>query len=419
MRQIAEAILDGGIASVRFFNGRLLAAEDLTQEQTAHRAWRQRLGLALGDGVASGLSVLRGPGDGPLTPTLTVTPGLAVNRLGETVAVTGFVDLSLLGADAQAQATDARSVPGDFSCCQPPQQGTYVSGTGVYLLTVQPARGGTGRVAVSGLDNLTAACNVASDLEGVLFRLVPLDLEPPELSDPTLRNRVAHDCLGTAETRAAWVDPVNRPLTTYGRLDDLRPDRLTDADVPLALIDWTEDAGIAFIDAWAVRRRLTRPAAQGPWAQELGDRRAAEAEAAFLQFQDHVRDLIVGGSSPESARAFDTFRFLPPAGVLPLSGPGGYRGLTLAAFFQGLTTRSPVVIEGARVESLLTAALAYPPIDLTEKEVIRVYLVRQNLQPPAPGAAAPPPLAVFAGGQIPDHGQARYDIARWGFANYS
>jgi hypothetical protein len=417
-RQIAEAILDGGIASVHFFNGRLLTAEDLTQEQAANRAWRLRLGQALGDGVARGLGVVRGPGDARLTPVVTVTPGLAVNRLGETVALDTPVDLSLVGADPAAAAapgdgTDAS----DFSCCQPPQSGTYVSGAGVYLLTIQPARGPTGRVPVNGLDTATVSCNIRSDLEGVRFRLVPLNLDPDELADADrLRNRVAHECLGTAEVRAAWVDPVNAPLTYYGLLDSLRPDRLTDADVPLALVDWTEDDGIRSLDAWAVRRRLTRPSAVDPWGQPLGDRRRAEAEAALLQFQDHARDLVAG-PAPDALQALDHFRFLPPAGVLPLGGLGGSRGFRLTTFFQGLTTLPPVVIEGARVESLLTASLAYPPFDLAEKELIRLYVVRQNLQPGPAGVA--PPFAVFASGHVPFHGQARYDVARWGYANYS
>ncbi len=55
--QLDTPFLDGGIRSTNFFNGRLLSREDLQREQDAERAVHERLGRALGTGIAYGLEV--------------------------------------------------------------------------------------------------------------------------------------------------------------------------------------------------------------------------------------------------------------------------------------------------------------------------------------------------------------------------
>ncbi len=54
---LQQPILDGGIRSINFFNGRLLSARDLTREQSANREADRRLGQAIGEGIAYGLEV--------------------------------------------------------------------------------------------------------------------------------------------------------------------------------------------------------------------------------------------------------------------------------------------------------------------------------------------------------------------------
>ena len=51
---LQQPILDGGIRSINFFNGRLLSARDLTREQSANREAERRLGRAIGEGIAYG-----------------------------------------------------------------------------------------------------------------------------------------------------------------------------------------------------------------------------------------------------------------------------------------------------------------------------------------------------------------------------
>ena len=109
---------------------------------------------------------------------------------------------------------------------------------------------------------------------------------------------------------------------------------LSDADVPLALLYWTVDAGIAFLDLWSVRRRVTRHSADTRWPLFMSDRRLSEAEAMFLQFEEHMQNIIAGGPNTLSTlAAIQHFTYLPPLGILPMQGAGSVPGFDPALFF--------------------------------------------------------------------------------------
>src|SRR4051812_29301988 len=113
VRQLSEAILEGGIRSVHFFNGRLLSGEDLSQEQDATQEEGRRLGLAWSDGVAFGLEVTETTGVSTKeAPVVTVEAGLAVNRSGQTLALANRTDLALTRPSASA------TEPGNFVACE-------------------------------------------------------------------------------------------------------------------------------------------------------------------------------------------------------------------------------------------------------------------------------------------------------------
>ena len=88
--------------------------------------------------------------------------------------------------------------------------------------------------------------------------------------------------------------------------------------------------------------------------------------------------------------------------------------------------RGPVFIEGAKLHELIYGSLDYPPIDLGNppsapgnRELTWLYVVRENAQ----GVVATPPRAsrlyvVFTNGQVPFHGEPRYDLNYWNFAHY-
>jgi hypothetical protein len=410
-------LLDDGIRSVRFFNGRLLAAEDLSREQDANRAAHQRIGRAAGEGIVTGLQVERSlDASAPLMPVVTVKAGLAVNRAGQVLTLASDVDVALTSPPAGSAATIAQI----FADCQPIQRGPYVAEGGMYLLAISPVEVSQGRAPFSGLGNAPAACNTDHTVEGVQFRLIQLSLTPEELADTRrLRNLVAYKCFGVQDSRyRAFVgNPFGPPVEQYGLVDDLRGKCLHDTDVPLAVIHWTR-AGLDFVDNWSVRRRLARHSVSQDWPLFVDDRRASEAEAMFLQFQSQVTALRLSEPNPESLIASQYLRFLPPVGLLPLTGGGSLRGFVQSKFFGGLTTRGPVFIEGAGLEALVRRALPCAPIDTQSGELIWLYVVRENRDPRAAGGSGTPYL-VFTSGHVPFAGATRLDVARTSGANYT
>src|SRR5262245_28384672 len=413
-RQLTEAILEGGIRSIKFFNGRLLTGEDLSSEQAANREARARLGQAIGDGVAYGLEVERTPNAGA-SPLVSVAPGQALNRKGQALKLTAKVDLLLSQPNLSASAASA------FDACLPPRSSVYVAGAGVYLLTIGPASGVEGRVPVSGLGESAAPCNTRYQVEGVQFRLIQLEMSSEELSDvERLRNLVAYRCFGADDLQALRSDFLGPALSGYGLLDRLRPNTLTDCDVPLAVLHWTAGNQIRFVDNWAARRRLTRASIAGNLGAVMSDRRLSEAEAMLLQFADQIEAVRASTANPESVVVTGQFRYLPPIGFLPLTGAGVRRGFNYKKFFEGRVYAQPVFIEGARLEPLVRRALAYPPLDLLSGEMVWLYEVRENRDSRAfVGAAAPLPFLIFVSGHVPFFAEARFDVSRWDYSNYT
>lgn len=405
------------LRSVNFFNGRLLTGDDLSREQATQEARRRRLARAGGEGIAFGFEVEEQTALSTQSrPVVTVAAGLAVSRSGIALQLDADLDVALY-RDAAAAPSGAEA--GNlFADCQPGASGTYTAGAGVYLLAVGPDEEPEGRAPVNGLGNEAALCNVALEAEALAFRLIRLSVPLAQLAEQELlRNRVAYACFGTDTLAGVVADPFGPAVTGYGLVDTLRTQTLTDDEVPLAVIGWSLDDGIQFVDLWSVRRRLTRPAAAGDWASLVSDRRRAEGEAMFLQFQAQLEE-IVSGPSPESAVVTDDFELLPPVGVLPIAG-GSRPGLDAPTFFTGLTTRGPAFVEGTRLDPLLRAALAFEPIALAGHELIWLYEVHENRDPRARTAGVGGPFVVFASGYVPYAADAQFDLAHWDYANFA
>jgi hypothetical protein len=64
-------------------------------------------------------------------------------------------------------------------------------------------------------------------------------------------------------------------------------------------------------------------------------------------------------------------------------------------------------------------SMAYPPLDVNSEEMVWLYLVRENMQSIAASPTNPPrSYLVFARGELPFYGDARYDVSRWDYSNY-
>jgi hypothetical protein len=266
-------------------------------------------------------------------------------------------------------------------------------------------------------------------VEGPTFRLTELNRWFPNEQRPgpnKLRSAIARRMFAVDKARAfvsnpllaAATAPVERPLSRLALSDDAR-NRDT---VPLAILYWTATDGLQIADNWSVRRRPSGPAPERGWPAHAGDARAAQAEAMWWQFQDHVQSI----ADRPNVKALDHLTYLPPAGVLPMretpKGGAAFDGFSVARFFDGFQVRDPIYVEGARVEHLLRSALAYPPMDLEEagaSRVIWVYRVRENDMAVDARTAGVTPYAVFATAQVPYFGEARFDVGRWDYASFA
>jgi hypothetical protein len=179
-----------------------------------------------------------------------------------------------------------------------------------------------------------------------------------------------------------------------------------------------------------------------PWPIARNDRRAAEAEAAFYQFQDHVAFMTrpaVLQFQLSQVRAMDHFRYMPPAGFIPVGEASGSRGFDPLKFFEGLVTRSPVfhatssgsevveplVIEGDCLQAALHQSFSYPAIDLADSNaansvLIWVYAVRENKMAIDQGVGpSKQPCLFFTSGHMPCLAESRYNLNRWDYGNFS
>ncbi|MFM7100253.1 MAG: hypothetical protein ACKO3N_03680, partial [Verrucomicrobiota bacterium] len=261
--RLEQTILSGGsIRSPFYFNGRLLSAEDLSAEHSASLARESRLGRALGSGVSFGLDVQRDAEAPPQVAQVTVSRGLAINRGGETIELSEDIPLRL---ERPAGPVPDRRESG-FRACQPMPPGGGPSRAGASVLTLFPAERKEGRAPVAGLGNEVALCNARQVATGLQFRLVEIPTTGLP-ADAFLRHRLALRCLGLTEPSLLrhHANPAVAPPTDYGLSGNLGRGRLVDREVPLALVYWNGPGALAFLDRWAVRRRITHPPTGDAW----------------------------------------------------------------------------------------------------------------------------------------------------------
>jgi hypothetical protein len=197
-------------------------------------------------------------------------------------------------------------------------------------------------------------------------------------------------------------------------LDQLRPSKLTDCDVPLATLYWTATGGLVWLDMWSVRRRVTHCSAATAF-DALRDVRRSNSEAMVLQFEEQIA--TTSRTDLGSLVATDAFTFLPPIGILPAVG-GAKPGVLYSKFFQETKHLPPAHIEGARLHELCRKAMRHSPIHIADQELIRLYLVRENRQAFEAGTAGQPAL-LFVNGHVPDYSHPHFDLAYCNYANFA
>lgn len=388
MSSLHEPILEG-IKNIHFFNGRLLTAEDMQAEQNANRQQHAQLGKAIGAGVVSGLEVVLKTAD---PPALKVTAGCAVNRLGQVIELKNDEDEIALTI-TESEHGEAGEL---FSDCDAVVSASLDSDldNGVFVLTVSPVSDYEGEAPKHETFNEGTAtgCGRRYVVEGVQFRLVAMKNAPALSGSEDLaglsryRSTLAHWFFHTDELTDFPDAPfplsngvAESPWTAYGPLDEaLNSDagsgiaeasesELLACETPLAVLCWDGSVGIRLLDMWPVRRRLTSAFADRAWPFFTQERRLAEAHAVFLHFQAHLAWLESEGVDLSDANAKTYFRYLPPAGVLPLAR------FDRDTFFEDFET-DQVRMDAAFVRSLLHHSFLAEPIDLDSPALPRLEL---------------------------------------------
>jgi hypothetical protein len=328
--QFVGTNFEDGLQAPHYFNGRLLSAEDLQADQRSVLQRESWLGRASGYGVIEGLMVTQANTTNVQTnaTSVQITAGIGLNRQGQIVRLPKDFILTLTPPAAHAQQTSVTDT-GRFTSCD--VQSTVrgdATPAGIYLLTALPAshfeglapmKQMAGSVTMSTSSD-SAGCGSKWEVEGIRFKIIPLtgfDAKAEGVTDNNRRNLLAHWCFGSVVLPDEALDPFHFPAD-FGGLDlaDLTP-----CDLPLAVFYWT-GSKLTFVDAWSARRRLIRPdalaTAQPHWKGILSDQRVAVVQARFLQFQDHVQQLV-DEKKANVVVVKDYFRFLPPVGFLPVT----------------------------------------------------------------------------------------------------
>jgi hypothetical protein len=312
--QILQTTFDG-LRAPHYFNGRLLGAEELKADQEAVLTRLAWLGRAVGHGVADGLMVRPATGS---ASSLSVTGGLGLNRAGQPVRLSSTVTLPLTLAAAEAAPLDDA---GRFKACDFDATGTATAVPGgAYILVACPASRLEGVAPIKGspCSTLPAGCTSRWEVEGLQFKAIRLDGFNPNATGVTNQNRrnlLAHWSFGSLALRDLARDPFHFS-DEFGGLDSLSAADLTPCDLPLAVFHWTGTA-LTFADPWSARRRLTRRGGLDAWTGLLSDKRVAEGQARFLQFQDQI-DELSSAANAATIVAAQHLRFLPPVGFLPI-----------------------------------------------------------------------------------------------------
>jgi hypothetical protein len=302
--------------------------------------------------------------------SLQIQAGLGVNHQGQVIHLPSDTTLQLVIQPTNNTPVDdaGRFKDCDFSSTG---GGTGVITDGAYLLTAIPASRLDGLVPLKAAAGSTTppGCAAKWEVEGLQFKAIRLsgfEAETKNITDNNRRNLLAHWCYGSQHLPDLARDPFHFN-SNFGGLDKVDPADLTPCDLSLAVFYWLNGA-LLFVDDWSARRRLIRPDALdetqetvvpggfgffplierfalagtqiaiprptppiGPirigsifqqktrtWKGILSDKRVAEGQARFLQFQAQLDSLIAEGKASR-VDAHGYFPLMPPAGFLPVS----------------------------------------------------------------------------------------------------
>jgi hypothetical protein len=310
-----------------YFDGRFLAARDLTREQNYFLMREADLGLAVGSGVTRGLMVARGAG----ASMIRIAPGHGITTAGELVLVEDDITINLADVALLERLNRA------FGLLAVPHQ-PLRSLSGLYIIALRPVEYTANPIASypTSIDG-KRTIEDGDTVEGVAVTLIPYPNRDLPQEPGRRRARVA---------RQLFVGGI-----TAATMSQVLP--LAMASLTRSTIDW--------LDPFLVRREVG--AEHGDiLGLNLAPRALREAHA--LQYDRHLLEVIAERhDNANSFQASDHFEALPPAGRMPVSAINT-TGFTQSYFPSQLPVELSIV-PSDEIPALLEESLQLPPIDLT------------------------------------------------------
>lgn len=327
LTQAGVLVVDDRRRRPQWFDGRFLAARDLTHEQSYFLTRQADLGRAGGFGVVSGLEVVEDPRG------FRILPGHGITALGELVTVPRELTLRLSNV---------------------PQIERLGRAFGLLRLPALPARTLTGLFIVA--------------LRAVEYTANPIVSYPTAVDG----ERTSEDG-DIIEATAVTLIPHSDGATSL-ELDQRRADvayamfvehaerELPVGTLPLAMIAVNRGV-VQWIDPFLVRREVG--AEHGDvlgLSTALGFASRATREAHLLQYDQHLADALARQSGRVLSAA-DHFRVLPPAGRLPRAAVNA-GDFTQTYFPPGVAVDLTIIPED-ELSAMVEESLVLPPIDLS------------------------------------------------------
>lgn len=329
MRQSGALVVDDGRLRPLYFDGRFLAARDLTRDQQYFLARQADLGKAGGAGVVHGLMV-SASADGT---QLTIGAGHGVTAAGEAVILPQPLVVPTANVVAVQQLDRA------FGILQRPAD-LARKRTGLYLVCLRPVE--------------YSANPIASYPSSITE---PRTVEDGDIVDAVAASLVPYADDGTAADTGARRARVARDLFVAGASTGL-----TDRVLPLAMV-LLDNGIVRWLDVFMVRREVG--SSHGD-VLGFGFAPRATREAHLVQYDQHLTDVVRDRDRANRGQRFaatEHFAALPPSGRLPAAAvnPADFT----QGFFPPEVDVDLSIIPEDELPALLEESLLLPPIDLT------------------------------------------------------
>lgn len=311
-----------------YFDGRFLAARDLTREQNYFLTRQSDLSKAGGHGVISGLNV-----DVKSATRIEIARGHGITSSGELVIVPQAHAVDL------ADVTETQRLDAAFGLARIPREPAR-NRTGLFIIALRAVEFTANPIGAYPT-SITDKRGVEDGdiIEGVAVTLIPYADEGGQTQRGLRRARVARDIF---VYKAMQGFPVGV--------------------LPLALV--ALDRGVVqWVDTYMVRREV---GAENGDILGFGFAPRALREAHLLQYERHLGEVMQqrkAGNRGARFAAAEHFMALPPAGRMPAASinPDDFTQL----FFPAEVEVSMTILPSDEVAALLEESLLLPPIDLT------------------------------------------------------